>query len=715
MADQMVTLMCRWDGRITTGPQGADYEGGRLKGIRVNCRTSYSELLGRMYEITKYDRRQFNIKMTCRYPMSKGYIAYEIDDKDATEIMLELGRQQNGHGVELYLEEDQVHINNEQDDHQIIQSGLFTHMLVQDTNTQLVTECPADPEQLVPGPIDTSVLTLQGDHRSQAIWDGEDIGILKCTQRIGRLADWPLHSDLVRYVTRAGLYHLSRVNGMRMDRPLITALVERWRRETHTFHLPVGEMAITLQDTAVLLGLRVHGDPVTGRTDYTWAELCKDLLGRKPEAQYLSGSSLKMTWLYTHFHQLPEGASPMVQEQYARAYMLYLLGSTIFVDKSGDSVQLIYLPLLSDFDAAGTLSWGSAALAFLMRELCRATSRRMSEIAGCLTLLQLWAWERLRIGFPNKRDPQTPPGGASTTDNGSLGASEIAVQMPTDQMPTDVAMQSPTDVSLPVADEQSNSLADPLGCRWNVPMSHTESPKTVLRYYRSQLDHLTDDQVIWQPYAPEILAALPEICRSDQDVWRTIAPLICFDIVEWHLPQRVLRQFGLQNTIPENANIDQGLHSITRQGRPTIDWKVHHAEYITLWENRWSTIAVGTPENGSVHCNGQYMEWYRRITRRFVGHPNDTPVMRYQLRGHDQQILVRCMTNMHSRISTTLENLTPTCTCGAQSTFEELRDMIDGALQQVREGRQTEPAPVVAPATGRKYTRKRHKVEKHSK
>ncbi|XP_042515484.1 serine/threonine-protein phosphatase 7 long form homolog isoform X2 [Macadamia integrifolia] len=566
MADQMVTLMCRWDGRITTGPQGADYEGGRLKGIRVNCRTSYSELLGRMYEITKYDRRQFNIKMTCRYPMSKGYIAYEIDDKDATEIMLELGRQQNGHGVELYLEEDQVHINNEQDDHQIIQSGLFTHMLVQDTNTQLVTECPADPEQLVPGPIDTSVLTLQGDHRSQAIWDGEDIGILKCTQRIGRLADWPLHSDLV-----------------------------------------------------------------------------------------------------------------------------------------------------SDFDAAGTLSWGSAALAFLMRELCRATSRRMSEIAGCLTLLQLWAWERLRIGFPNKRDPQTPPGGASTTDNGSLGASEIAVQMPTDQMPTDVAMQSPTDVSLPVADEQSNSLADPLGCRWNVPMSHTESPKTVLRYYRSQLDHLTDDQVIWQPYAPEILAALPEICRSDQDVWRTIAPLICFDIVEWHLPQRVLRQFGLQNTIPENANIDQGLHSITRQGRPTIDWKVHHAEYITLWENRWSTIAVGTPENGSVHCNGQYMEWYRRITRRFVGHPNDTPVMRYQLRGHDQQILVRCMTNMHSRISTTLENLTPTCTCGAQSTFEELRDMIDGALQQVREGRQTEPAPVVAPATGRKYTRKRHKVEKHSK
>ena len=43
------------------------------------------------------------------------------------------------------------------------------------------------------------------------------------------------------------------------DRSLLTALVDRWRPETHTFHLPFGEMAPTLQDVSLLLGLPIAG------------------------------------------------------------------------------------------------------------------------------------------------------------------------------------------------------------------------------------------------------------------------------------------------------------------------------------------------------------------------------------------------------------------------------------------------------------------------
>ena len=47
--------------------------------------------------------------------------------------------------------------------------------------------------------------------------------------------------------------------------PALTALVDRWRPETHSFHLPCGEMTITLQDIAMILGPPIRGRAVTGR------------------------------------------------------------------------------------------------------------------------------------------------------------------------------------------------------------------------------------------------------------------------------------------------------------------------------------------------------------------------------------------------------------------------------------------------------------------
>ena len=46
------------------------------------------------------------------------------------------------------------------------------------------------------------------------------------------------------------------------DMSLLTALLDRWRPETHTFHLPVSEMTPTLQDVAMLLGLLCAGRAV---------------------------------------------------------------------------------------------------------------------------------------------------------------------------------------------------------------------------------------------------------------------------------------------------------------------------------------------------------------------------------------------------------------------------------------------------------------------
>ena len=49
---------------------------------------------------------------------------------------------------------------------------------------------------------------------------------------------------------------------MQPDRSLLAALVDRWRPETHTFHLPCGERAPTLQDVSYLLGLPIAGEAI---------------------------------------------------------------------------------------------------------------------------------------------------------------------------------------------------------------------------------------------------------------------------------------------------------------------------------------------------------------------------------------------------------------------------------------------------------------------
>ena len=83
---------------------------------------------------------------------------------------------------------------------------------------------------------------------------------------------------IVDIVKRVGLEGLYRTPGREIDHNLITAFVERWRLETHTFHLPHGETTISLQDVEVLLGIPINGEAIVGTTDKTWSTECENLL-----------------------------------------------------------------------------------------------------------------------------------------------------------------------------------------------------------------------------------------------------------------------------------------------------------------------------------------------------------------------------------------------------------------------------------------------------
>ncbi|CAI0558750.1 unnamed protein product [Linum tenue] len=93
-----------------------------------------------------------------------------------------------------------------------------------------------------------------------------------------------------------------------IDASLITALVERWRLKTSTFHMSLGEVTITLEDVDTLSGLPIDGEAVIiDVPDQEWSATCMRLLGHAPTD--LSGSVVRISWLREQFNHLPPNAS----------------------------------------------------------------------------------------------------------------------------------------------------------------------------------------------------------------------------------------------------------------------------------------------------------------------------------------------------------------------------------------------------------------------
>lgn len=77
------------------------------------------------------------------------------------------------------------------------------------------------------------------------------------------MKNWELDNRVELYVVTTCQHGVSHLRNAKIDHALVTALVERWHQEAHTFHLSIGETVITLQDVAILLGLKIDGRPVT--------------------------------------------------------------------------------------------------------------------------------------------------------------------------------------------------------------------------------------------------------------------------------------------------------------------------------------------------------------------------------------------------------------------------------------------------------------------
>ncbi|KAI8572535.1 hypothetical protein RHMOL_Rhmol01G0207100 [Rhododendron molle] len=156
----------------------------------------------------------------------------------------------------------------------------------------------------------------------------------------------------------------------------------------------------------------------------------------------------------------------------------------------------------------------------------------------------------------------------------------------------------------------------PLSGRWDDEFHSPNLPTHVVGHYQFSLDVQRPDEVVWQPYTEDLIQSLPRFCSAGRGLWMASVPLIQFSHVEQHQPEQVLRQFGGRQTIPPpppSKSLGE-FHAMDLRNGPK-DW----SKPIRLWNNRANNIVNITDPDILVYpADDPYLDWYERITLRFV-------------------------------------------------------------------------------------------------
>ncbi|XP_028101388.1 protein MAIN-LIKE 2-like [Camellia sinensis] len=346
--------------------------------------------------------------------------------------------------------------------------------------------------------------------------------------------------------------------------------------------MTVGEMTLTLDDVGTILGLPIVDKSVSvpDVTDHHGVTLLVYGLGITEHAAHeevssAGGNSIRLEWLQSQFAGVTNSDPKEAIQCTARAYLLFLLGCTLFSDKSGGRVPVVYLGLLMDLGSIDTYAWGATALAFLYRQLGYASQSGVKQMGGYMTLLEAWIYKHFRTFRPHQ----------------NMGYNEDMTHV----------------------------------YHW---ASRREAGSSInhLKSFRAKLDSLVAIDVIWDPYH-SYRDRHP--CNPVTFYHRCLK---CLDVVEPYHLDRVLRQFSRVQTIPDAPLAP----SRGARGNISARYTVMYRYLDRIWE-AWDNHVLSeqrrsTPVHQPWECvpGYIYMNWYMNITHLYVEHTNEPRVHDHQ-------------------------------------------------------------------------------------
>ena len=116
----------------------------------------------------------------------------------------------------------------------------------------------------------------------------------------------------------------------------------------------------------------------------------------------------------------------------------------------------------------------------------------------------------------------------------------------------------------------------------------------------------------WLPYKDINHTVIPEDIKNTLTLRASRTMLICFEKAERHLPDRCLRQFGMLQGIPNDV------HRWERKSR-AYDHGVDILGKMQYELDEWAMRRFYVVEGDDDVDEKEYMQWYEKITRKFVG------------------------------------------------------------------------------------------------